>query len=65
MIIIKVLIVVIIFKLIAATSTIIIVTDRYSKLIRSSCKYCFLIVHSVKKMLFNSVFVRVDVFCYF
>ena len=44
MIIIKVLIVVIIFKIITTTSSIIIITlitDRYSKLIRSSYRYCF------------------------
>ena len=66
MIIIKVLIVVIIFKIITTTSSIItitLITDRYSKLIRSSYRYCF--PHSLKKMLFNSVFVHVDViYCF-
>ena len=32
-----------------------------SKLIRSSHKYCFLIVNSAKKMLFNSVVIRTGV----
>ena len=41
MIIIKILIIVIIFKMITTTLTIIITTDLYSKLIRSNYKYCF------------------------
>ena len=40
MIVIKVLIIVLIFKIITTTSTVII-TDYYSKWIRSSYKYCF------------------------
>ena len=65
MIIIKVLIIVIIFKIITATSIIIIIiiTDHYSKLTRSSYRYCFL--HSLKNMLFNSVLVCVDTACFF
>ena len=53
MIVIKVLIIVLIFKIITTTSTVII-TDYYSKWIRSSYKYCF--PHCSfceKKMLFN------------
>ena len=59
MIIIKVLIIVIIFKIITTTSIIIIIlimTDRYSKLIEVAIDILvFLIVHSLKKILFNSV----------
>ena len=59
MIIIKVLIIVIIFKIIITTSIIIIIliiTDRYSKLIEVAIDILvFLIVHSLKKILFNSV----------
>ena len=59
MIIIKVLIIVIIFKIITTTSIIIIIliiTDSYSKLIEVAIDILvFLIVHSLKKILFNSV----------
>ena len=41
MIIIKVLIIVMIFKTIVTIATIVAITDRYSKSIRSSYKYCF------------------------
>ena len=41
MIIIKVLIIVMIFKTIVTIATIITITDIYSKSIRSSYKYCF------------------------
>ena len=73
MIIIKVLIIVIIFKIVTTTSiiTIIIImiiiikiTDRYSKLTRSS--YCFLHCSFFeKKMLFNSEFVRAELSVFF
>ena len=69
MIIIKVLIIVTIFKIIRTASIIIIiiiiitVIDRYSKL-EVAIDIVFLIAHSLKKML-NSVFVRVDVVCHF
>ena len=66
-IIIKVLIIVIIFKIVTTTSIIIllliiitIITDRYSKLTKVAIHIVFLIVHSLKKTLFNSVFVRVN-----
>ena len=64
MIIMKELIIGIIFKI--TTTTSIIITDRYSKLVRSSYRYCFPhCSHFEKKMLYNSVFVRVDVVCCF
>ena len=64
MIIMKELIIGIIFKI--TTTTSIIITDRYSKLGRSSYRYCFPhCSYFEKKMLYNSVFVRVDVVCCF
>ena len=60
--------IVIIFRIIRTTSTIIliIIMNRYSKSIRSSYKSCFLhCLFCEKKKLFNSVIVRVDVICCF
>ena len=44
---------------------IIIITDRYSKLTRSSYRYCLPHCPIFGKIVFNSVFVRVDVVCRF
>ena len=66
MIIIKVQIMVIIFKIITTSIIIIIIiiiiiTDQYSKLIRSSYRYCF--AHCL--FIANSVLVHVDPVCCF
>ena len=68
MIIIKLLIIVIIFRTIKTTSIIIkmiIITDHYSKLTRSSYGYCLPRCSFFEKILFNSAFARVDMVCCF